>query len=43
MIKMTDAYDLIFSDAFISSVKRIQKKDKKLYESITITHTDICR
>jgi len=34
MIKMTDAYDLIFSDAFISSVKRIQKKDKKLYDSV---------
>ena len=31
MIKMSDAYNLVFSDVFTSSVKRIKKKDKKLY------------
>ncbi len=34
MIKMGDAYNLVFSDVFTSSVKRIKKKDKKLYDSI---------
>ncbi len=34
MINMSDAYDLVFSDVFTSSVKRIKKKDKKLYDSI---------
>lgn len=34
MMKMSDAYNLVFSDVFTSSVKRIKKKDKKLYDSI---------
>jgi YafQ family addiction module toxin component len=34
MIKMSDAYNLVFSEVFTSSVKRIKKKDKKLYDSI---------
>lgn len=33
-MKMSDAYNLVFSDVFTSSVKRIKKKDKKLYDSI---------
>ena len=28
MMKMSDAYNLVFSDVFTSSVKRIKKKDK---------------
>ncbi len=34
MMKMSDAYNLVFSDVFTSSAKRIKKKDKKLYDSI---------
>lgn len=41
LMKMTDAYNLVFSDAFISSVKRIKKKDKKLYDSIKRKATEI--
>jgi YafQ family addiction module toxin component len=33
-MKTSDAYNLVFSDAFTSLVKRIKKKDKKLYASI---------
>lgn len=41
LMKMTDAYNLVFSEAFISSVKRIKKKDKKLYDSIKRKATEI--
>ena len=34
LMNMSDAYNLVFSDVFTSSVKRIKKKDKKLYDSI---------
>jgi hypothetical protein len=34
VIKLNDAYYLVFSDVFTSSVKRIKKKYKKLYGSI---------
>jgi hypothetical protein len=34
IMKMSDAYNFVFSDAFASSVKRIRKKDKKLYDII---------
>ena len=34
MIKMSDAYNLVFSDMFTSSVTMIKKKYKNLYDSI---------
>jgi mRNA-degrading endonuclease RelE of RelBE toxin-antitoxin system len=34
MIKMSDAYNLVFSDMFTSSVTRIKNKYKKLCDSI---------
>jgi mRNA-degrading endonuclease RelE of RelBE toxin-antitoxin system len=34
MIKISDAYNLVFSDMFTSSVTMIKKKYKNLYDSI---------